>query len=150
MASRIDRIACAWLIRRFVDRDARFLFVAPGEVLAAAEQFNATPFDVEGVHFTHRGDHCTFDTMLAEFDLKCSALKQLALAVRAADTNRLDLHPIAAGLLAISVGLSRQFSNDQEQVEAGLALYDGLFRWARDGVDEGHDWPVNDSRMSDA
>lgn len=138
---KIDRIACPWLIRRFVDRNAQFLFVAASEVPGAAEHFGATPFDVEGVHFTHRGEHCTFDTMLEEFGLKCQALGRLALAVRAADTNRLDLHPVAPGLLAISVGLSRQYKDDHEQLKAGLSLYDGLFRWARDGFEEGHDWP---------
>ncbi|WP_272006213.1 chromate resistance protein ChrB domain-containing protein [Roseovarius sp. ZX-A-9] len=138
---KIDRIACPWLIRRFVDREAKFLFVSGSEVENAAEQFGATPFDVEGVHFGHRGDRCTFDTMLDEFELKCPALGRLALAVRAADTNRHDLHPVAPGLLAISVGLSRQYSDDQQQLAAGMALYDGLFRWARDGAEEGHDWP---------
>ncbi|UXX83451.1 chromate resistance protein ChrB domain-containing protein [Roseovarius pelagicus] len=138
---KIDRIACPWLIRRFVDREAKFLFVARSEVASAAEHFGATPFDIEGVHFSHRGDRCTFDTMIEEFELKCPALGRLALAVRAADTNRHDLHPVAPGLLAISVGLSRQYKDDQQQLKAGLALYDGLYRWARDGVDEGHDWP---------
>ena len=139
---KIDRIACPWLIRRFIDRDAKFLFVSPSEVHSAADQFNAIPFDVEDVHFSHRGDRCTFDAMLEDFGLACKALGRLALAVRAADTNRHDLHPVAPGLLAISVGLSRQYSDDQEQLEAGMALYDGLFRWARDGYNEGHDWPA--------
>ncbi len=136
---KVDRIACTWLIRRFVDRQARFLFVAPGEVDAVAEKFGATPFDMDGGHWGHRGEACTFDTMLEEFQLTSPALARLALVVRGADTNRHDLHPAAAGLLAISVGLSRRFRDDQAQLAAGLDLYDALYRWARDGHEEGHD-----------
>ena len=139
---KIDRIACPWLIRRFVDPNARFLFVSPSEVTSVADRFGATPFDIEDVFWSHRGDKCTFDTMCAEFNLASPALDRLAQIVRGADTDRHDLHPAAAGLLAISVGLSRQFRNDQAQLQAGLALYDALYRWARDGYDEGHDWPV--------
>ncbi len=139
---KIDRIACPWLIRRFVDPGARFLFVAPTEVLAVAKRFNATPFDIEGVHYSHRGETCTFDTMRTEWGLETEALSRLALVVRAADTDRHDLSAQAAGLLAISVGLSRQYRDDLEQLEAGMILYDALYRWARDGHDEGHDWPA--------
>ncbi|MDP1669580.1 sulfurtransferase/chromate resistance protein [Phaeovulum sp.] len=142
---KIDRIACPWLIRRFIDPGARFLFVAPAEVVGVAERFGATPFDVEGVHFSHRGETCTFDTMLAEFALSSPALARLALVIRGADTDRHDLHPAAAGLLAISVGLSRQYRDDTAQLQAGIALYDALYRWARDGFDEGHDWPAGRS-----
>jgi rhodanese-related sulfurtransferase len=139
---KIDRIACPWLIRRFVDGDARFLFVAPAEVPAVAERFGATPFDIEGVHFSHRGDRCTFDAMVADFGLSTPAMERLALVVRAADTDRHDLAPQAAGLLAVSVGLSRRFRDDLQQLEAGMGIYDALYRWARDGFDEGHDWPA--------
>lgn len=139
---KVDRIACPWLIRRFVDPAARFLFVAPSEVLAVAERFGATPFDIEGVHFSHRDETCTFDTMLECFSLNAPALERLAAVVRGADTNRHDLHPVSAGLLAISVGLSRQYRDDHAQLEAGIMLYDALYRWARDGFDEGHDWPA--------
>lgn len=139
---RIDRIACPWLIRRFVDPAARFLFVAPSEVAAVAERFEATPFDIEGAFFSHRGEACSFDAMISEFALSTPALDRLALVVRAADTDRHDLSPQAAGLLAISVGLSRQFRDDLEQLEAGMAVYDAFYRWARDGHDEGHDWPA--------
>ncbi|MEP1965055.1 chromate resistance protein ChrB domain-containing protein [Tateyamaria sp.] len=139
---KIDRIACPWLIRRFVDPNARFLFVSPQEVVGVADRYGATPFDIEGAFWSHRGDMCTFDTMLAEFKLNSPALDRLAKVVRAADTNRHDLAPEAAGLLALSVGLSRQYRDDQEQLEAGLPLYDALYRWARDGKDEGHDWPA--------
>ncbi len=139
---KIDRIACPWLIRRFVDPAAQVLFVAPAEVMAVAEYFNATPFDVEGTFFSHRGDRCSFDTMLDAFGLVTEPLARLAQVVRAADTDRHDLSPQAAGLLAISVGLSRQYRDDLEQLEAGMAIYDALYRWARDGHEESHDWPA--------
>ncbi len=139
---KVDRIACPWLIRRFVDPTARFLFVSPAEVAAVADRFRATPFDVEGVVFSHRADTCTFDTMLQIFGLTSPALHRLALVVRGADTNRHDLHPAAAGLLAMSVGLSRHYRCDHAQLDAGMILYDSLYRWARDGHEEGHDWPA--------
>lgn len=139
---KVDRIACPWLIRRFINPDAQFLFVAPSEVAAVATLFNATPFDIEGVTFTHRGDGCSFDALLEDFALHTPALDRLALVIRAADTDRHDLAPQAAGLLALSVGLSRQYRDDLQQLEAGMTLYDALYRWARDGFDEGHDWPA--------
>ncbi|MBS9718733.1 chromate resistance protein ChrB domain-containing protein [Pseudohalocynthiibacter aestuariivivens] len=139
---KIDRIACPWLIRRFIDEKAQFLFVSPSEVLGVAEKFGATPFDVEDVHFSHRDENCTFDTMLTEFALETEPLLRLANVVRGADTNRHDLTPESAGLLALSVGLSRQYKDDTEQLNAGMALYDALYRWARDGYEEGHDWPT--------
>lgn len=139
---KIDRIACPWLIRRFVDPTARFLYVAPSEVASVAERFGATPFDIEGVFFSHRDERCTFDTMIEVFGLSTEPLERLATVVRAADTDRHALSPQAAGLLAISVGLSRQYRDDLQQLEAGMALYDALYRWARDGFDEGHDWPA--------
>ena len=142
---KIDRIACPWLIRRFIDPDARFLFVTPAEVADVATRFDATPFDIDGVFWSHRGDTCTFDTLIAEFGLSSPALDRLATVVRGADTDRHDLAPQAAGLLAISVGLSRLFKDDLEQLAAGMPLYDALYRWARDGFDEGHDWPAGRS-----
>jgi rhodanese-related sulfurtransferase len=142
---KIDRIACPWLIRRFLDPAARFLFVAPTEVPAVAAIFGATAFDTEDAPYTHRGALCTFDTLLDDFGLRTEALDRLSLVVRGADTDRHDLAPQAAGLLAISVGLSRQYRCDLEQLEAGMAIYDALYRWARDGHDEGHDWPAGRS-----
>ena len=139
---KIDRVACPWLIRRFVDPKAKFLFVEPTQVLAVAEKFDATPFDVEGVFWTHRGEYCSFDTMVAEFGLASPAMERLATVVRAADTDRHALSPQAAGLLAISLGLSRMFRDDVEQVNAGMGIYDALYRWARDAFEEGHDWPA--------
>ncbi|MCV2449615.1 sulfurtransferase/chromate resistance protein [Paracoccus sp. DMF] len=140
---KIDRIACPWLIRRFLDPRAIILFVAPAEVVGVAERYNASPFDIEGVFWSHRDDLCTFDVMLAEFGLSIPALDRLATIVRGADTARLDLAPEAAGLLAASLGLSRMYSDDLEQLEAGMLLYDAFFRWARDATDETHNWPTN-------
>ena len=139
---KIDRIACPWLIRRFVDPTAAFLFVAPSEVMAVADRFGATPFDVEGVFWSHRESLCTFDTMLTEFGLQEPALQRLALIVRGADTARLDLAPEAAGLLAVSLGYSRMFKDDLAQLDGAMAVYDALYRWARDAGDETHNWPT--------
>jgi rhodanese-related sulfurtransferase len=138
---KIDRIACPWLIKRFVDPSAVILFVAPSEVQAVGERFGATPFDIEGVYWSHRGELCTFDVMLEEFGLKTDPLQRVAAIVRGADTDQLDLAPEAAGLLAISLGLSRLHPDDLEQLDAGLAIYDALYRWARDATEETHNWP---------
>ncbi len=138
---KIDRIACPWLIRRFVDPGAVFLFVAPQEVEAVADRFGATPFDVENVFWSHRGELCAFDVMVEEFGLSTEPLLRLARIVRAADTARLDLEPEAAGLLAASLGLSRMFSDDLAQLEAGMTVYDAFYRWARDATGETHNWP---------
>jgi len=140
---KIDRIACPWLIRRFVDPYAVFLFVDPAEVGGVAERFEATPFDVENVFWSHRGELCTFDVMVQEFGLSTPSLERLALMVRAADTARLDLSPEAPGLLAASLGLSRMFDDDLEQLSAGMLLYDAFYRWCRDAVKETHNWPTN-------
>ena len=140
---KIDRIACPWLIRRFVDPVAVFLFVAPAEVRTVAAQFDAAPFDVEDVFWSHRGETCTFDTMVEELGLATEPLLRLATIVRAADTGRLDLAPEAAGLLAASLGLSRMYADDLAQLEAGMALYDAFYRWCRDATDERHNWPTN-------
>ncbi len=139
---KIDRIACPWLIRRFVDPAAVFLFVAPSEVVSVADRFGATPFDIEGVFWSHRGENCTFDVMLDEFGLHSDALDRLAVIVRGADTARLDLAPQAAGLLAASLGFSRIYRDDLAQLDAAMALYDAVYRWSRDAVGETHDWPT--------
>lgn len=139
---KIDRIACPWLIRRFVDPHSVFLFVAAPEVSGVAERFGAAPFDVEGVFWSHRGEKCTFDTMIEEFGLATEPLLRLATMVRAADTAQLHLSPEAPGLLAASLGLSRIYSDDLEQLEAGLGLYDAFYRWCRDATDETHNWPT--------
>jgi rhodanese-related sulfurtransferase len=138
---KVDRIACPWLIRRFVDPRAVFLFVAASEVPAVADRFQATPFDIDGVFWSHRGERCTFDTMIEEFDLASGPLDRLATVIRGADTARLDLAPQAAGLLAASLGLSRMHRDDLDQLAAGLALYDAFYRWCRDATEETHNWP---------
>jgi hypothetical protein len=140
---KVDRIACPWLIRRFIDPEARFLFVAPGEVLTVAAQQAAEPFDVadEHVMWSHRGALCTFDVMVDAFGLSGDvALTRLAAIVRGADTDRLDIAPEAAGLLAISLGLSRIHDDDHTQLEVGMAVYDALYRWSRDAQGEKHNW----------
>ena len=139
---KIDRIACPWLIRRFIDPTARVLYVAPAEVEPVADRFGAIPYDIENVTFSHRGEKCSFDALLDDFGLHTEALDRLATVVRGADTDRHDLAPQAAGLLALSVGLSRLYRDDLAQLDAGIALYDALYRWARDGHEEGHDWPA--------
>jgi rhodanese-related sulfurtransferase len=140
---KVDRIACPWLIRRFVDPNAVFLFVLPAEVTGVAERFNATPFDIDGVFWSHRGPNCTFDTMLEEFGLKTQPLGQLATIVRGADTARLDLAPQAAGLLAASLGYSRMYRDDLEQLEAAMGFYDAFYRWCREATGETHNWPTH-------
>ena len=140
---KVDRIACPWLIRRFVDPSAIFLFVAPPEVQGVAERFGAAPFDIEGegVRWSHRGELCTFDVMVDAFGLGGDVpLARLAPIVRGADTARPDLASEAAGLLAASLGLSRMYADDLEQLEAGMLLYDAFFRWCRDATDETHNW----------
>lgn len=143
---KIDRIACPWLIRRFVDPQATFLFVAPQEVVMVGERFGAVPFDIEDVFWSHRGELCTFDVMVEEFGLATEPLRTLAAIVRGADTARLDLAPQAAGLLAASLGLSRMFADDLKQLEAGMLLYDAFYRWCRDATDETHNWPTAKGR----
>lgn len=138
---KIDRIACPWLIRRFVDPLAIFLFVPAAEVTAVADRFSATPFDVEGVHWSHRGDLCTFDVMVEEFGLGTEPMLRLATIVRGADTARPELAPQVSGLLAASLGLSRMFNDDLEQLKAGMTLYDAFYRWSRDAAGETHNWP---------
>lgn len=136
---KVDRIACPWLIRRFVDPNAVFLYVAPPEVVAVGERFNAAAFDIEKTFWSHRGERCTFDVMVDEFALATPPLLRLATMVRAADTGRLELCPEAPGLLAASLGLSRMYDNDLEQLEAGITLYDAFYRWCRDATGETHE-----------
>jgi rhodanese-related sulfurtransferase len=140
---KVDRIACPWLIRRFIDPNAVFLFVPPPEVTAVAERFNATPFDIEGVFWSHRGETCTFDTMIEEFGLTTPPLLQLAKIVRGADTARPELTPQSGGLLAASLGYSRMHRDDLAQLEAAMGFYDAMYRWCRDATAESHNWPAN-------
>jgi len=135
---KIVRIACPWLIRRFIDPQAAFLYVAPSEVMAVADRFQATPFDARGAFWDDRGDMCTFDVMIDEFDLRSDALARLALIVRGADTGQLQLTPQSPGLLAASLGYSRMYRDDLAQLEAAMPLYDAFYRWCRDAVNETH------------
>jgi rhodanese-related sulfurtransferase len=128
---RIDRIACPWLIRRFIDPLAEFDFVPSDRVLPEATLRGAIAYDVPGVRFTHRGPHCSFDALIGDFGLGDSSLARLATIVRAADTQRLDLAPQAAGLLAISIGLGARHSDDHELLESGFPVYDALYAWCR-------------------
>lgn len=137
---KIDRIACPWLIARFVDPAAEFLYVPTKEVLAAAKERDAIPYDIPDVHFSHEGERCSFDAFLKHFRLTDPALEQLALIVRGADTARLDLAPQAPGLAAISLGLSRNFSDDHEMLKVGMVVYDALYAWCKGGQNEVHTW----------
>jgi hypothetical protein len=137
---KIDRIACPWLIARFIDPEAEFLFAPPAEVMARAAELGATPYDIEGVELSHDGPLCTFDALLDRYALTDPALREIAVIVRGADTARLDLAPQAAGLLAISLGLSFNFPDDHEQLRHGFVLYDALYSWSRHVRDEQHTW----------
>jgi rhodanese-related sulfurtransferase len=138
---KIDRIACPWLVSRFVDRDAEFLYVPAGEVRDVARARDAIAYDVAGVHFTHEGPLCSFDAFIRHYRLGGDpALERLAIIVRGADTAKLDLAPQAPGLAAISLGLSRLFADDHEMLEHGMVLYDALYAWCKDGQDEVHTW----------
>jgi rhodanese-related sulfurtransferase len=135
---KVDRIACPWLIRRFIDPLAMFLYVPPSDVESVAERFGATPFDIDGAFWSFRGNTSTFGVMVAEFGLTTAPLQRLAAIVGAADMNRVEDVPQAAGLLAASLGLSRMYSDDLAQLEAGMGLYDAFYRWCRDAVEETH------------
>ncbi len=139
---KIDRIACPWLIRRFIDPFAEFHFVDAEWVKDVAGEMGGIAYDIDGVHWSHRGETCTFDTMISEYGLSTPALDTVAAIVRGADTARLDLAPQAAGLLAVSLGLSHMFSDDLEQLDAGMLVYDALYAWARYGLGETHNWPA--------
>jgi rhodanese-related sulfurtransferase len=129
---KIDRIACPWLVARFVDPGAEFLYVPSKEVLQAAKESEGIPYDVPDVHFTHDGDRCSFDAFITHYRLTDPALKELALIVRAADTARLDLAAQAPGLAAISLGLSRNFHDDHEMLKHGMVVYDALYTWCKE------------------
>jgi hypothetical protein len=138
---KIDRIACPWLILRFIDRDAEFLYVPAADVLKVAQDTGATPYDIPGVEMSHVGDLCSFDAFLSKHALTDPALLQLATIVRGADTSRLDLTPQSAGLYALSLGLSQVFADDHEMLRHGLVMYDALYAWCRACQQETHHWP---------
>jgi rhodanese-related sulfurtransferase len=139
---KIDRIACPWLIRRFIDPNAEFLYVPTPEVIATAGKTGAIPYDIEGVEFAHEGERCSFDTLLRIFGIQDAALDRLATIVRGADTSRHDLAPQCGGLFAVSLGLSANFRNDHEMLAHGMVMYDALYTWCRSLQHETHNWPA--------
>jgi hypothetical protein len=137
---KIDRIACPWLIRRFIDPAAEFIYVPASEVVVRAADMDAIPYDVEGVELSHDGPLCSFDAILKKYNVRDPALDELAVIVRGADTASLHLAPQAAGLLAISLGLSHNFRDDHEQLQHGMVIYDALYSWAKHVRSETHTW----------
>jgi len=137
---KIDRIACPWLIRRFVDKNAEFLYVPAKDVLRKAREFQAIPFDVKDVEYTHYSEYCTFDYIVKKHKIKDPTIHKLALIVRGADTDRFGIAMQSAGLWAISAGLSHNYPNDQEMLEKGIIIYDALYSWARYHEHEKHTW----------
>jgi len=140
---KIDRIACPWLIRKFVDPSAEFIFVPRDQVFEQAKQLDAIPYDIPGAEYSHVGDQCTFDYIVEKHGIQDKAVRQIAVIVRGADTDRFDLAPQAAGLWAISAGLSYNFKNDHEQLDVGMKLYDALYSWAKYVQQEKHTWNPN-------
>lgn len=138
---KIDRIACPWLIVRFIDDDPEFLFVPSNKVLAVARETGAIPYDVPGVELSHVGELCSFDAFLKKYDLKDECLHALAVIVRGADTGRPDLAPESPGLLAFSLGLSAMFKDDHAMLKHGLLMYDALYAWLKEARGESHGWP---------
>jgi len=138
---KIDRIACPWLIARFIDKEPEFLYVPSAEVLGVAEKTGAIPYDIPGVEMTHDGELCSFDAFLKKHALRDPALDQLAAIVRGADTSRLDLTPQSPGLYALSLGLSNLFQDDHEMLKHGMVMYDALYAWCRSSQAETHRWP---------
>ena len=139
---KIDRIACPWLVKRFIDAEAEFLYVPPADVLRLASETGAIPYDIPGVELSHEGELCSFDAFLKKYGLSDPALQQLATIVRGADTSRLDLTPQSAGLYAISLGLSQNFADDHEMLRHGMVMYDALYAWCQSCQDETHHGPA--------
>ncbi|MFN9471406.1 chromate resistance protein ChrB domain-containing protein [Acidovorax sp.] len=138
---KIDRIACPWLIARFIDKEPEFLYVPAASVHKVAQDTGATPYDMPGVEMTHVGDLCSFDAFLKKYDLSDPALQQLAIIVRGADTSRLGLAPQSAGLYALSLGLSKLYCDDHVMLAHGLVMYDALYAWCKSCQQETHNWP---------
>ena len=138
---KIDRIACPWLVARFIDQEPEFLYVPSSDVLSVADETKAIPYDIPGVELTHEGELCSFDAFLKKYQLDDPALRRLALIVRGADTSRLDLTPQSAGLYALSLGLSHDFADDHEMLKHGMVMYDALYAWCKHCQSESHNWP---------
>jgi hypothetical protein len=137
---KIDRIACPWLIQRFVDPGAEFVYVPPARVMEEARRLDAIPYDVPGVELTHDGELCSFDAVMKKYGLRDPALDRLATIVRAADTDTLQRSPQAPGLLAISLGLAANIRDDQALLAVGLTIYEALYTWCRHLHEERHAW----------
>lgn len=137
---KIDRIACPWLIKRFIDARAEFIYVPAHQVVEKAKELKATPYDIQDVEYTHYGDHCTFDYFVKKHRIKDEAVQKIALIVRGADTDKFELAPQSAGLWALSAGLSHNYTNDHEMLEKGMVLYDALYSWAKYHEHEKHTW----------
>jgi hypothetical protein len=140
---KIDRIACPWLIKNFVDKEAEFIYVPKELVFEKGKELNAIPYDIPGAEYSHYGDECTFDYILKKHQLTESVLQQLSVIIRGADTDRFELSPQSAGLWAISAGLSYNYKNDYEMLETGMKLYDALYSWAKFVQKEKHSWNPN-------
>lgn len=147
---KIDRIACPWLIRRFIDPNAQFLYVPTDKVIGLAKELAATPYDIDGVEFAHEGDRCSFDTIIRIYDIKDAPLDHVAKIVRGADTSRHDLSPQCGGLFAISLGLSANFPDDHEMLAHGMVMYDALYTWCRSLQAETHNWPAKTTTTTTA
>jgi hypothetical protein len=137
---KIDRIACPWLIKRFVDKEAEFIYVAKEKVFEEALKLNAVPYDIPGTEYAHYGEECTFDYIVKKHKIKDDAVLQIALIVRGADTDRFDLARQSAGLWAISAGLSYNYKDDHEMLAIGMKMYDALYSWAKYVREEKHNW----------
>ena len=137
---KIDRIACPWLIGRFIDPGAEFIFVAKEKVFEVAKQLDAIPYDIPGAEYSHYGEECTFDYVIRKHHITDPALHRISRIVRGADTDRFELAPEAAGLWAISAGISYNFTDDMEQLKFGKQLYDALYSWAKYVSEEKHNW----------
>jgi len=137
---KIDRIACPWLIKKFVDVEAEFIYVPKEQVFASAKKLNAIPYDIPGAEYSHEGDRCTFDYIIKRHNITDKAIERIALIVRGADTDSFHLAPEAAGLWAISAGLSFNINDDHEQLALGMKLYDALYSWAKHVSNEKHNW----------
>ena len=137
---KIDRIACPWLIKNFVDKGAEFIYVPKEAVFKKGEELGAIPYDIPGAEYTHEGEYCTFDFIIKKHQLTDDALQQIAVIIRGADTDRFNLAQQAAGLWAISAGLSYNYKDDHEMLEIGMKIYDALYSWAKYVQNEKHTW----------
>ena len=140
---KIDRIACPWLIKNFIDKDADFIYVSKGQVFDKAAELNAIPYDIPGAEYSHYGEECTFDYFIKKHELDDPAFQQLSIIVRGADTDRFELADQSAGLWAISAGLSHNYKDDHEMLAVGMKIYDALYSWAKYVQTEKHTWNPN-------